>query len=189
MNNRKARLILFFDCPRKCEKCCNTDNSLMQQIKHIKFTDLLNYSEIYITGGEPLLEPNKVLALIQALKKANYTGKIGLYTANYMPKSQKDEKYIDAVIEIIKLVDGLQYTMHKDTTLGDITHLQQFTALLNTYAPAYHALDYRLNIDEYWYDTIVDYTMLEHIWKVIKKMVWKDNCPLPVGEDLVMLED
>ena len=51
---KKARLIITFDCPRKCSYCCNTYKKIME---HARFTDgleeLTNYDEIMITGGEP----------------------------------------------------------------------------------------------------------------------------------------
>lgn len=52
----KLRLLVTTKCPNKCPMCCNNswDFSKLPVVEHF------NYKEIMITGGEPLLFPEKL---------------------------------------------------------------------------------------------------------------------------------
>lgn len=49
--NKKLRLLVTAKCHNKCPMCCNNQFS----IEKIPVVDRLDYDEISITGGEPLL--------------------------------------------------------------------------------------------------------------------------------------
>ena len=78
----KLRLLVTTKCPNKCPMCCNNswDFSKLPVVEHF------NYKEIMITGGEPLLFPEKLANLAESIKtvqKLAYgnKGKLFLYTA------------------------------------------------------------------------------------------------------------
>lgn len=78
----KLRLLVTTKCPNKCPMCCNNswDFSKLPVVEHF------NYKEIMITGGEPLLFPEKLVNLAESIKtvqKLAYgnKGKLFLYTA------------------------------------------------------------------------------------------------------------
>lgn len=60
----KLRLLVTTKCPNKCPMCCNNswDFSKLPVVEHF------NYKEIMITGGEPLLFPEKLANLAESIK-------------------------------------------------------------------------------------------------------------------------
>ena len=59
---KKLRLLLFTDCNRNCEGCCNNDfdlNALKVE------TDFRQYDKIFLTGGEPMIAPAIVINTIE----------------------------------------------------------------------------------------------------------------------------
>lgn len=100
----KLRLLVTTKCPNKCPMCCNNswDFSKLPVVEHF------NYKEIMITGGEPLLFPEKLSNLaesIRTVQKLAYgnKGKLFLYTAladmlpNYI-------RYFDGVVYILLMM-------------------------------------------------------------------------------------
>lgn len=62
----KARVVVTEDC----------NHRIITDIKELK-----NYSEVMITGGEPMLIPEKVLEFTRQLNKMGYGRDLYLYTA------------------------------------------------------------------------------------------------------------
>ena len=98
----KLRLLVTTKCPNKCPMCCNNswDFSKLPVVEHF------NYKEIMITGGEPLLFPEKLANLAESIKtvqKLAYgnKGKLFLYTA-----------LADMLPNYIRYFDGVVYTPH-----------------------------------------------------------------------------
>lgn len=96
----KLRLLVTTKCPNKCPMCCNNswDFSKLPVVEHF------NYKEIMITGGEPLLFPEKLANLAESIKtvqKLAYgnKGKLFLYTA-----------LADMLPNYIRYFDGVVYT-------------------------------------------------------------------------------
>jgi len=88
---RKLRLLLFSECNRSCEGCCNKDWDL-KSLPIVKSYE--GYDEIMLTGDT-----------IINIKKQNNTAKIYLYTA--LTKKPMD-------IEIIlSELDGIVITLHE----------------------------------------------------------------------------
>ena len=60
----KLRLLVTTKCPNKCPMCCNNswDFSKLPVVEHF------NYKEIMITGGEPLLFPEKLSNLAESIR-------------------------------------------------------------------------------------------------------------------------
>ena len=99
----KLRLLVTTKCPNKCPMCCNNswDFSKLPVVEHF------NYKEIKITGGEPLLFPEKLANLAESIKtvqKLAYgnKGKLFLYTA-----------LADMLFNIRKKIEPKRFTFHK----------------------------------------------------------------------------
>jgi hypothetical protein len=113
---KKARLIITFDCPRHCSYCCNSYLSLMGKIKTIEdVSEVYDYDEIILTGGEVGLYEQRTKELIDKIRK-NSKAKIYMYTAMWK----------DWMKDILTFLDGLHYTLHENATLGDVGLFYKF---------------------------------------------------------------
>ena len=109
-----ARLIITLDCNRKCHYCCNTPEMLASATHISDLSALKDYDEICITGGEPMLYPEKVISISNTLKRYN-NNKIYLYTAftngSELPR-------------VIRrgTIDGINFTLHESGSIVDFCH-------------------------------------------------------------------
>lgn len=158
---KKLRLLLFSECQKTCAGCCNKDwdlNSLPV------CTDYSGYDQIMLTGGEPMLHPDMVLAVIKEIRETS-RAKIYVYTAKV------DD--LASTLSVIKASDGICLTLH------DQEDVEPF-----------HVLDFYLDVIE----DIGLYSMRLNVfkginpnrvsgwWKVKSNIEWIKNCPLPVDE-------
>lgn len=67
---KKLRLLLFKECHRGCEGCCNKDWDLKSLLKADNF---LPYDEILLTGGEPMLDPLLVIDAAERIRAQGST--------------------------------------------------------------------------------------------------------------------
>ena len=65
---RKLRLLFTKDCNRNCPGCCNKDWDLDSLPV---CTDFTPYDLVMITGGEPMLYPERLLHLIRRIREEN----------------------------------------------------------------------------------------------------------------------
>lgn len=180
----KVRVLITKKCNRKCKGCCNDYLGLVDRVT---FEELLKYDEIILTGGEPMLIPERAVELIHRLKFEGYKGKLWLYTAN----SRRLKRHW-AVEMLLDEVDGITYTLHyeKDAEklrrdLADLRRLDQYFAE----NPFREERSDRLYIDSRIFDK--EYVnSLAHKWAEIKPLEWKENgdCSLPEGEELVFYD-
>ena len=112
----KLRLLVTTKCPNKCPMCCNNswDFSKLPVVEHF------NYKEIMITGGEPLLFPEKLANLAESIKtvqKLAYgnKGKLFLYTA-----------LADMLPNYIRYFDGVVYTPHSVNDIHSLLEANNF---------------------------------------------------------------
>jgi organic radical activating enzyme len=118
----------------------------MDQMKPITLEGLKDFNTICLTGGEPMLYPDRLISIIKRLKVINPKAKIYLYTALY--KSE--------ITDILPLIDGLQFSLHYPSFREDInnfTHLQYI--LIDKHG------SYRAFIDNRIIDSIV---ILPKVW-------------------------
>ena len=105
---KTVRLIVTEDCPRKCSYCCNKISDDFKCAKKIKATEFFatGYDEIVITGGEPMLVPDRVASIVWQCGKPAY-----LYTALYN----------DACRELLRsgMFIGISYTLHEKFSKND----------------------------------------------------------------------
>jgi len=168
-----ARVLLWLDCNRNCPGCCNNYKSLTKQRRDIKLEDLKDFDTICLTGGEPLLYPDKLISIIKRLRVINSNAKIYLYTALYKPEMR----------QIIWLVDGIQYSLHYPMSIDDRDGFEQFQ-----YDILYMDGSYRAYIDSRIERLIPihpdRWTRVE-----IKPWIKEGNCPLPKDEQLFLLKE
>ena len=119
---KTARVIVTYRCDRKCENCCNEH---IRNAPEVQFEDLLEYDEIVITGGEPMLIAMRVFGLVHRLLDRKFRGRIWLYTATFNANSWEHKM-------LIRYVDGITYTFHADYTNRDISRLKDLTEFLNS---------------------------------------------------------
>lgn len=99
---RIARLLVTEQCDRTCDGCCNTYARVMKQMRTIDSLDsLADFDEVCITGGEPMLVPNRTRECITQLRELGVPT-IYLYTALWTSEFR----------EIAEMVDGVHFTLH-----------------------------------------------------------------------------
>ena len=162
---KKLRLILFEDCHKKCEGCCNKDWDLKSlPIYH----NYKQFDMVLLTGGEPLLRPKLVRTVIDKIYKES-KAIIIIYTAlAHLPYT---------FCALLELVDGITLTIYEQQDVPDFERLCKKLTNSNIMGKTM-----RLNI----FDDIVIPTIPEY-WRV-KRIKWIKNCPLPDGEILGRLE-
>jgi len=64
---RFARIVMSFKCNRKCKGCCNQIMDFEHQLAKIE--EIKDYEQVFITGGEPMLYPGRLMEVIDILKK------------------------------------------------------------------------------------------------------------------------
>jgi len=160
----KLRLLLWRECNRKCEDCCNQYWDL-NALK--KTTNFKGYSEILLTGGEPMLKPLTVAKICTEIKRQT-DAPIYMYTAK-----------IDCLVSIESLlhgwIDGITLTLHEQK---DVQHFAvlNYNLLLKDIRKSFR-LNVFKGIDISGIDT--------RLWKVKDNMVWDKECPLPKDEVLM----
>jgi len=113
----KARVIVTEQCTRHCALCSNRFTSALAAMVPLRdVTELLDCTEISITGGEPLLVPARVGRLLARIysRRDFITPEIWLYTSIYRP----------GLIGLLPLLDGVQFTIHADANEQDIADLK-----------------------------------------------------------------
>lgn len=169
---KTARVIVTYKCNRSCPGCCNGHGNSVRKIENIE--ELLGYEEIILTGGEPMLLGSTLQEFIQKLRVGMYSGKIYLYTAHW-----KDSRFNH---EIIKMVNGITFTIHAEAVDADIISLKWLSKQKRLAEPNFSS---RLIIDSRVYEKY-DFSNIDLTnWDVIRKLQWKDYCPPAPNEELV----
>lgn len=171
----KLRLLVTSHCNRSCPGCCNKDWDI-KGLPQISVADAAKYSEIMITGGEPLLYPEKVNALMLALIKINPSVKIFIYTANIRELASGNT--LDS-----SLFSGIHVTLHEDITKHE---LQLLKYMQERYPITFKTKSMRLQI---FPDIKRKISIMPKLWKRITFNPWIKNCPLPIDEDFMKLEE
>lgn len=171
---RKARVIWTKACQRNCSYCSNTFPEIIAQMQPLTdLTTLADRDEIMITGGEPLLNPPKLIAFLIKVREACPTSKIYLYTAYARGTTPMQ---LQAIME---LTDGIHYTLHADASPDDIIGFQYF----QSYANVRKSKSFRLSLDP---KLPTPLEIIPAVWKEIRIKEWfsADNCPVPLDETL-----
>ena len=170
-----ARLIATLDCNKKCHYCCNTTLMLAQATIITNLAELDNYSEVCITGGEPMLYPDETYNIIKELRRSNR--KIYLYTALAANRGSLFQM-------LMKGLDGIHYTIHYNTAgwdaAMDIRNLEELSKEFPT------SKSFRMYIDS---DVTFPVQYTPNRWSRVESFAFVEDCPLPAHEDLFILED
>jgi len=132
---------------------------------------------IILTGGEPLLEPDFVIQVIDEIRAQNLSVPIILYTAKV------DDLY--AIRDILMHrrsegtgLNGLTVTIHEDKDRVSFNH---FNFVLNSIRKQHGMFSkhtFRLNVFKG-----VKMNLLSTVgWTVKSNITWIKNCPLPDNE-------
>lgn len=161
---KTLRLLFSEKCNRDCALCCNKTQNLDSLPV---CNDYASYEEIIITGGEPMLNPKGVLALIAEIREANPSAKIFMYTANCMDTRE--------LAKVMDKLDGVTITLHEQQ---DVAWFERFTHGLGSYVmfyPEWAVKTFHLNVFKG-----IQHEMYPH-WEM-KTMEWLEDCPLPSNE-------
>lgn len=173
--SKVARLIVSFQCERACSYCCNNYSNIIDEaIKIDDLSELSDYDTVCITGGEPMEFLDKTVQVIEGLKEINPKVKIYLYTAKYTWNMEK----------ILKLVDGVHFTLHGGTTSIDIADFLHIQDLFKIYEDKSFRLFIHPKINRY-------INVIPSVWKRVEVKPWvgEEDCILPEDETLYTLED
>ena len=157
------RLLVTSHCNRACDGCCNEQFDLNALPL---FTTFKGFTEILLTGGEPMLYPDRIISIaVRARANSNPGTKIYMYTAK--PKD---------IIPVLYYLDGICLTLHDQSDVDPFIILQQQMQDL----PTLRLKSYRLNIFQG-----VDIKNIDPIWKVRNNIQWIKDCPIPQDEILM----
>jgi organic radical activating enzyme len=170
----KLRLLVTSHCNKNCPGCCNKDWDI-KNLPKITIAKAAEYNEIMITGGEPLLHPEKVNELMIALVSINPSAKIFIYTANI--RELASGSILDS-----SLFSGVHITLHEDITKHE---LQLLKYMQKRYPITFKTKSMRLQI---FPDIKRKISIVPRLWKRITFNPWIKNCPLPIDEDFMQLE-
>ena len=176
------RLLLFEQCNRSCEGCCNKDWDL-DNLPVAPFVSYKNYDKIVLTGGEPMLRPDLVKEVATRIRIAAPNAKIILYTAKTRPLSK--------LMDVLRYIDGVTVTLHEQADLEPFLKLKKVVDTIWSYGCTsgehrwVHKLSFRLNV---FSNVILPDVFISGLWDVRRGYEWIKNCPLPSNEDFMRLE-
>jgi hypothetical protein len=141
-----------------------------------KWSMVSDYHTIAITGGEPMLYPQQLIAWIKRYRALedyfdlDRTNLI-LYTA-----FTKDR---DMLFKVLELVDSMTITLHNQ---DDVSPFEVFNMKLENTGPYDKSL--RLSI----FGDLVMHNKPLPLWNTMKNRVALDQCPVP-EDDMLVLRD
>lgn len=169
----ELRLLLFPECDRSCEGCCNKGFDLESLEAETCYSQ---YDRIMLTGGEPMLRPDIVKQAIDDIREQDKTVPIILYTAK-----------IDDIVAIGKVlfhrrefgegINGLTVTLHEPEDVESFKSLQNSINMTGK-AVNWSQHSFRLNVFKG-----VDVSRVDTVgWIVKPNIEWIEDCPLPSHE-------
>ncbi|MCK5609203.1 4Fe-4S cluster-binding domain-containing protein [Candidatus Pacearchaeota archaeon] len=162
---KKLRLVLWEECNRSCEGCCNKDVDFtkMETVRSVT-----NYDLIMLTGGEPMLYPEKVMSICESIRRMTATPII-MYTAKV------DD--MESCVDVLPWLDGITVTLHEQ---GDVPLFMKFA---NRFHGRLQHMKLRLNI----FDGIYLTAPFSGDWDIKDNIEWIKDAPLPEGETIQRL--
>ncbi len=153
----KLRLFLFSECNRNCQGCCNKDWDLDNLRGCFSYK---GFSEIMLTGGEPMLYPNVVRQAIRDIRNQT-TAPIYLYTT-------KTNNQVE-LIKILNIINGITITLHNQKDVEPFLYFVQQIGNIDK--------SLRVNIFK-----DINIGEIPKEWKVKNNIIWIKDCPLPAEE-------
>ena len=174
MNKTTARIIVTLQCNRDCDYCVNKQPGILDQaIPLTSIFQLRGYTEICLTGGEPLLLDGAVLEnFINMLYTYYPIQAVYLYTS-YAPTVGK-------LSHIIDIISGITFTLHSDIDLLELGNFYRLQADLYNRPGGSH----RLKIHEGITTAI---SIIPSVWRDIQLFNPQQVCQVPEHEDLYIM--
>jgi organic radical activating enzyme len=120
---KTARILLSAKCNRTCHYCCNEQDGTLDDAVPLHNLDILqNYKSVCITGGEPMMYPDRVIALANAIKAVKDMP-IYMYSATYTKRTE----------DVLQSLDGITFTMHEEASLKDVVGFDNIQELAHKY--------------------------------------------------------
>lgn len=166
MTAKNLRLVIFEECNRSCEGCCNKDFNIPSYPQVESFA---GYKKIILTGGEPMLKPELVVDTCKRIRQET-DAPIVMYTA-------KSKRVFD-LISMLHILDGVTLTLHEPYDVKPFSELSTLMRDLNITGKTL-----RLNVFSNVDITDVDTSG----WSVKDNIEWIKDCPLPNSEVLMRL--
>ena len=159
----KLRLLLFRQCNRNCDGCCNKDFDLDALPVE---NDFRRYKKVFLTGGEPMLKPRLVLKVINRIRN-NSNAIIIMYTAKV------DD--LNSTVGVMRFLDGVTVTLHEQSDVIPFRNLERY---IRNNLPVWEITkSLRLNVFNN-----VSLGTVSSAWKTKRNIKWIKNAPLPKGE-------
>lgn len=172
---RKARLILTWDCLRRCPRCCN-DSLNRDAIPRVdRYEDLDEFDEVIITGGEPMLDAAATLDFCRELKRLRPERIVYLYSSLWDP----------AMYDLLQLIDGIHYTVHDPMSPRDGYGFDAMQIAISVARSEGRELSCRLYVEASVTRPVQIYPFL---WDRVEIFAMKEECPAPSDETLLVWE-
>lgn len=167
-----ARVVTTWRCHRDCDLCCN--KKLLVEPRPCSIADLTGYDQVLLTGGEPMLYPEQVVAVARELRLRTppKQQRIYLYSALAHP----------AFPEVLKWIDGVHFTLHHPLMHFDLEGFKWFQGLLVSQAGL--GKSFRLYVDPRIDRSV---KIVPNRWARVEVKPWLDECPLPENEEFFEL--
>jgi hypothetical protein len=176
VSKRKLRLLVTSKCNRSCEGCCNLDWDL-DALPVVEDWHAYAYDEIIVTGGEPLLFPEKLQSFMQSLTEMHTAPKLYLYTA----KPDVFTRYP----WLLKYFDGLTITLHEPSDWIEMVAFDNLLIQQEHVNP--FCLSIRINHFKAAGEHPIENMIFKHYkWDLNRE--WLTDCPLPSGEEFRKIE-
>jgi organic radical activating enzyme len=128
----------------------------------------VGYDMIMLTGGEPMLYPDRLKSIIREIRRKTKTPII-LYTA--------ETTNIEELSDIVRCIDGVTVTLHQPSDFDDFLRFDHYHT--NEFGSP---RSYRLNIFK---GVNLDTGEVKGRWKIKANIDWISKAPLPEGETLM----
>jgi len=157
-------------------------------MKHAKplydLRSLKDYDVLMLTGGEPMLYPDRIIKIARILRKVAPHAQIFLYTA--LHKNDHDLE------RVLSHVDGVQFSLHKEANEKDIEQFQAFQNVANKWKGS---KSFRLYVDKAM-PNAEKVKIIPSVWKRFEIKPWSTEAELkaqqpgglPAGEELFILQ-
>lgn len=157
---KKLRLLLFEDCNRACDGCCNKQWDLNELEAETSFDQ---YNLIILTGGEVMLDKELLIQAISDIKRQT-DAPIYVYTANV-----DDSEHIKI---LLRVVNGITLTLHEQEDIAS------FEVLNRVLSDKEKNKSLRLNVFKGISLNGIDTSG----WNIKQDIEWIEDCPLPENE-------
>jgi hypothetical protein len=176
-------------CNRSCDYCCNKYDSLLSKAIDIPTLDpILDSDVVCLTGGEPMLYPEKLIRIIHSLRGGSImmgqpNQKIYLYSASFYSPDFKH-----SLRDLIPLVDGIHFTLHAKSTGEDIRGFESLQATIREYK-RFNELGSKTFRAYIAPEIEYDIPIFPNLWSRLEIKPWipEGKCPLPPNETLYRL--